>query len=97
MEKEHRTSPVDIDKIVADYSDLVYQLAYAQMRNKNDADDIYQEVFLRYIRKKPVLKNEEHEKAWFIRVTINCCRNLWSTAFRLSYTAVGVCTDRVAQ
>lgn len=82
MEEDNRTSPVDIDKIVANYSELVYQLAYAQMRNKNDADDIYQEVFLRYIRKKPVLKNEEHEKAWFIRVTINCCRNLWSTAFR---------------
>ena len=37
----------ETDRIVDTYSDMVYKLAYAQVRNKNDADDIYQEVFLR--------------------------------------------------
>ena len=71
-----------IERIIAEYSDMVYKLAYAQMRNKSDADDIYQEVFLRFIRRKPVLETSEHERAWFIRVTVNCCKNLWNTAFR---------------
>lgn len=53
-------------------SNTVYRLAFSQTRNKNDADDIYQEVFLRYIKHKPVFENNEHEKAWFIRVTLNC-------------------------
>lgn len=52
-------------------SDMVYRLAFSQMKNKDDADDVYQEVFYRYIRKKPEFENREHEKAWFIRVTLN--------------------------
>lgn len=66
-----------IENVIAQYSDMVYKLAYAQMRNKNDADDIYQEVFLRFIRKSPVFYDAEHEKAWFIRVTVNCCNSFW--------------------
>ena len=82
MEEAHKAAEADIDKVIAEHSDLVYRLAYAQMRNRSDADDIYQEVFLRYIRKRPVFESAEHEKAWFVRVTVNCCRNLWNTAFR---------------
>ena len=72
----------EADRIVDTYSDMVYKPAYAQVKNKNDADDIYQEVFFRYIRKKPVFITAENEKAWFIRVTINCCKNFWSSPFR---------------
>jgi len=64
-------------------SNTVYRLAYAQMKNTSDADDVYQEVFYRYIRKKPFFENQEHEKAWFIRVTVNCCKTIlksfWKT------------------
>lgn len=64
-------------------SNTVYRLAYSQMKNNADADDIYQEVFYRYIRKKPFFENTEHEKAWFIRVTLNCCKtnlkSFWKT------------------
>lgn len=64
-------------------SNTVYRLAYAQMKNGADADDVYQEVFYRYIRKKPFFENKEHEKAWFIRVTLNCCKtnlkSFWKT------------------
>lgn len=55
-------------------SNTVYRLAFSQTRNKNDADDIYQEVFLRYLKRKPDFENDEHEKAWFIRVTLNCSK-----------------------
>lgn len=64
-------------------SNTVYRLAYAQTKNTSDADDIYQEVFYRYIRKKPLFESPEHEKAWFIRVTVNCCKtslkSFWKT------------------
>lgn len=64
-------------------SNTVYRLAYSQMKNNADADDVYQEVFYRYIRKKPFFENTEHEKAWFIRVTLNCCKtnlkSFWKT------------------
>lgn len=65
-----------VEALIAKHEKTVYKLAYSYMKNKQDADDIYQEVFLRYFRKKPEFENEEHEKAWFIRTTINCCKNL---------------------
>lgn len=65
------------------YSNMVYRLAFSMMKNKSDADDVYQEVFLRFLKRKPVFDNEEHEKAWFIRVTINCAKtslkSFWHT------------------
>lgn len=63
--------------IIGNYSDMVYRIAYEYFRNKYDADDIHQEVFFKYYRKKPVFNSKEHEKAWFIRVTINQCNNVW--------------------
>ena len=63
------------------YSDMVYRLAFARVKNKYDADDVLQEVFLRFIKyaKKP--NNEEHTKALLIRMTINCSKTLLSSAF----------------
>ena len=60
--------------VIRTYSDMVYRIAFARTGTKADADDIYQEVFLRYIRKQPVFREEEHAKAWFIKVAVNCSR-----------------------
>lgn len=60
--------------VIRTYSDMVYRIAYARTGNREDADDIYQEVFLRYIRRNPEFRSEEHAKAWFIKVSINCAR-----------------------
>ena len=49
-----------INNIVDKYSTMVYKLAFARTRSKEHADDIFQEVFLRYMRKKPKFKNENH-------------------------------------
>lgn len=73
----------EIKQIIKRNSNAVYRLAYAQMKNSADADDVYQEVFYRYIKKQPIFENAEHERAWFIRVTVNCSktslRSFWKT------------------
>ncbi|WDV45744.1 sigma-70 family RNA polymerase sigma factor [Clostridiaceae bacterium M8S5] len=71
-----------LESIIKTYSNMVYRLAFSQTRNKSNAEDIYQEVFIRYIRKKPQFETEEHCKAWLIRVTINCCKKLWASSWR---------------
>lgn len=68
--------------MVEKYSQMVYRLAFSMVKNRYDADDIHQEVFVKFIKKPPRFENEEHEKAWFIRVTINCCTNYHKTAWR---------------
>jgi len=70
-----------IDEVIKKYSAMIYRLTYSRIPSKNDADDIFQEVFLRYISKKRIFENEEHRKAWLIRVTINCSKKLWTSAW----------------
>ena len=70
------------EQLVSVYGDMVYRLAYAQTRNRHDADDIFQEVFLQTVRKRPVFDSVEHEKAWLLRVTLNCLKSHWRMAWR---------------
>jgi len=70
-----------LEKMVDKYSDMVYRLAMTRTGKKENSEDVFQEVFLRLSKKMPNFKNEEHEKAWLIRVTINCSKNLLNPAF----------------
>ncbi len=63
------------------HSDMVYRLAVARVKNKYDADDILQEVFLRFIKVKDKVENDEHLKALLIRITINCSKSLLSSSW----------------
>lgn len=50
------------DEVIEKYSDMVYRLAFSMMKKRSDADDIYQEVFLRYIKKHLNFKVKNTEK-----------------------------------
>lgn len=71
-----------MDEIIDTYSDMVYRIALNQMKNKEDAQDVFQEVFLRLVKHIPMLSTEEHVKAWLIRVTINCSKSSLTCAWR---------------
>ncbi len=71
-----------LDAIILRYKDMVYRIATLRTNNRADADDIFQEVFLRLVRHDAPLEGEEHIKAWLIRVTINCCNSLHTSSFR---------------
>lgn len=79
MRREKINSESLYEEVIKRNSETVYRLAYSLVRTRSDADDIYQEVFLRYVRKAPLFDSAEHEKAWFMRVTINCCKNFWKS------------------
>lgn len=65
-----------ITKTIEKHSDMVYRLALARCASIENAEDIFQEVFLKFSEKLPKFNSEEHEKAWLIRVTINLTKNL---------------------
>lgn len=67
---------------ILQYSEMVYRMAYSLVKDRYDADDIYQEVFTSYVRKNPQFQSKEHEKAWFLRVTVNYCKNFWKSAWQ---------------
>lgn len=66
------TEELDIEEIIKEYDDMVYRIAMVYGRSKEDAEDIFQEVFLRLVRYIDRLESREHIKNWLIRVTINC-------------------------
>ncbi|MCR4745412.1 MAG: sigma-70 family RNA polymerase sigma factor [Lachnospiraceae bacterium] len=62
---------IDMEKAVRTYGDMVLRLAVVNTNNRSDAEDVFQEVFLKLLRYKESITSEEHLKAWLIRVTIN--------------------------
>ncbi len=71
----------EVEEIINKYSSMVYKLIYCHIQIKSYVDDIFQEVFLKYIKYNKPFTNEEHRKAWIIRVTINCCYSLNSSSW----------------
>ncbi|MBE5867905.1 MAG: RNA polymerase sigma factor [Lachnospiraceae bacterium] len=69
------------EDIIREYSPMVYRLAFARTGSKSDADDIYQEVFLRFLQREKSFESKEHLKAWLIRVTINLALKLQTSAW----------------
>lgn len=72
---------LSVEEVLELYSTMVYRLAFARTCNKADAEDITQEVFLKYMKNKKEYKDYEHLKAWFLTVTSNTCKNLFSSAW----------------
>lgn len=64
------------EKVIRKYGDTVYYIALLHTKNNMDAQDIVQEVFLKYAENTKPFESEEHVKAWLIRVAINMCTNL---------------------
>ena len=64
------------------YADLVRRVCMIHLKNHADTEDIFQTVFLKYVTSTTEFESEEHEKAWFIRVTINACKDLLRSFFR---------------
>ena len=59
------------------HGDMIYRLALCRLQNVEDAEDIYQDVFLRLCQQKRAeLWDDERLKAWLIRVAINCCNDV---------------------
>ncbi len=61
--------------------DEVYRLALSRLGSRTDAEDVYQEVFLRLLRDTTAFRDEEHLKAWLIRVTLSRCSDLRRSAW----------------
>ena len=72
----------DLDSLFHTYGDMIYRLALVRTRSAADAEDVVQEVFLRCLKNNPCFDNAEHQKAWLLKVAVNCSKSLLSSAFR---------------
>lgn len=76
------------EEILERYAATVFSAAYAMVKNRADAEDIAQDVFLSYVRAKPVFESAAHEKAWLLRVTANRCKSFFRSAWQRKTTGL---------
>lgn len=81
-----------LEEVMEKYSDLIYRVAYANVKVKADADDVFQEVWCRYYQKNKIFESEEHRRNWLINVTLKCCKKIYSSA-RYKFT---ILTDDIS-
>ncbi len=73
---------LDIRRVVEQHRDMVFRIAFTYLRDPADADDVAQDVFVKFIRKTPAFANDEHVRRWLIRVTVNECKSLFRRPWR---------------
>ena len=66
---------LNVETLFNTYRDDVFRLAVSYTRNIQEAEDVCQTVFLKYITHNMTFDSVEHEKAWIIRTTINACKD----------------------
>ena len=76
------------EEVLERYAATVFAAAYAMVKNKEDAEDIAQEVFISYVKAKPAFESAEHEKAWLIKVASNECRDMKRFSLRHTHTDI---------
>ena len=81
MTDERSKTDVSSDEVIRKYFDMVYKLALSQTKNQTFAEDVTQDVFVRFIQNKDKFESEEHIKAWLIRVTINCSKSVFMSSW----------------
>lgn len=64
------------------YSDMIRRICFVHLKNYHDVEDVFQDVFLKYILREVGFESDAHEKAWLIRVTINACKDTIKSFFR---------------
>lgn len=71
-----------VEETVKTYGNMLYKICIVMLCNEQDAQDAIQETFCKYLEKRPVFTDEEHEKAWLIKVAANNCKDMLRFRFR---------------
>lgn len=78
----------EVSRAIALYADTVRRICFIHLKNEHDTDDVFQTVFLKYALHKEDFESPEHEKAWFIRVTINACKDVLKSFYRRNTVSI---------
>ena len=65
-----------LEELVNKYENTLLRAALAILGDVQEAEDAVQETFLRYLEKRPELRDEGHEKARLLKVTANRCKSV---------------------
>lgn len=55
---------------------MLFRIALSHLQNQDDSQDAVPDVFVKYMKAKVTFTDDEHERAWFVRVTVNRCYDM---------------------
>ena len=64
-----------LEELVTRHENTLFRAALAILGEVHEAEDAVQDAFVRYLEKRPEFRDENHEKAWLLRVTANLCKS----------------------
>jgi len=67
------------------YNKILYSIIYGYTLNKDDSDDLLQDVFIKYLKSNKIFNNQDEEKYYLIRITINTCNDYYKHNKNKSY------------
>lgn len=83
MEDKKRINKTEnLKNIINKYGNMLFRICYCILCNKQDAEDALQDTMIKYATKAPEFNDEEHEKAWLIKVATNISKNMLITRLR---------------
>ncbi len=71
-----------VQELIEHYQNNLYIVAFNVCKNPEDAEDVVQDTFIQYHTNKKEFENEQHIRAWLIRVAINKAKNMNHTFWR---------------
>lgn len=79
------------------YSGTIKRLAMVYLKNQQDTEDVFQNVFLKFSLLDKDFETPEHERAWFVRVTVNQCKDFLKFFFRSKTLSLDILEEIPAQ
>lgn len=90
-------SEQEVNAAIDRYADTIRRVCMLYLKSSADTEDVFQTVFLKYLLSDQVFESQEHEKAWFLRVAVNACKDLRKSFFRSRTVSLEELTDLPAQ
>lgn len=90
----------EMGSVIEKYSDMLFRLAMIRMQNKEDAEEVVQDTFVRLItqvKKGKVFEDEEHLKAWLLRVAVNRGKSILTLAWNRRTEGIDEATEVPAE
>ena len=79
-DQEGKVSKLSFDELYALYATDVLRVSYYYLGDRQRAEDVTQDVFIRYLQNRPALVSGR-EKSWLLKVALNRCRDLWRSSW----------------
>ena len=90
-------STEDVNRVMEAYAVMVRRICFVHLKNRHDTEDVFQNVYLKYLLYEGSFESAEHEKAWFARVTINACTDWLRALARRKWVPLDVLAEESAE